>query len=90
MRLSYPSETKPFFLTSEFILSFLAWLGLLITTTTNDDVGARFFWMWTVLLLIGYMVSRGLAKSGIRSRSLDPREDPNLLRREGGHEHSHQ
>ena len=85
--MSYPSETKPFFLTSEFILPFLAWIGLLVTTTTNGEVGARYFWMWTMLLLIGYMISRGLAKSGIRSRSMDPRDDPTLLQR--GHQHSH-
>jgi hypothetical protein len=83
-RPSYPIETKPFFLTSEFVFPFLAWIGLLITTLTNDTIDARRFWELTVALLIGYMLSRGIAKSGTKSRSWDPREDPNLLRRGGG------
>ena len=78
---SYPIETKPFFLTSEFVLPLLAWLGLLITTLVNDTIDARRFWYMTVALLIGYMLSRGIAKSGTKSRSWDPREDPDLLRR---------
>jgi hypothetical protein len=83
-RQSYPIETKPFFLTSEFVLSLLAWFGLLITTLVNDTIDARRFWELTVALLIGYMLSRGIAKSGTKSRSWDPREDPGLLRRGDG------
>jgi hypothetical protein len=83
-RPSYPIETKPFFLTSEFVLPLLAWFGLLITTLTNDTIDARRFWELTVALLIGYMLSRGIAKSGTKSRSWDPREDPDLLRRDKG------
>jgi hypothetical protein len=60
------------------------WFGLLITTLTNDDIDARRFWELTVALLIGYMLSRGIAKSGTKSRSWDPREDPDLLRRGDG------
>jgi hypothetical protein len=82
-RQSYPIETKPFFLTSEFVLPLLAWFGLLITTLTNDTIDARRFWELTTALLIGYMLSRGIAKSGTKSRSWDPREDPDLLRRGG-------
>jgi hypothetical protein len=83
-RQSYPIETKPFFLTSEFVLPLLAWFGLLITTLSNDTIDARRFWELTTALLIGYMLSRGIAKSGTKSRSWDPREDPDLLRRGGG------
>ena len=83
MRPAYPIETKPFFLTSEFVLPLLAWLGLLITTLVNSDIDARRFWYLTIALLIGYMLSRGIAKSGTKSRSWDPREDPSLLRRGG-------
>jgi len=83
VRPSYPIETKPFFLTSEFLFPLLAWFGLLITTLVNDTIDARRFWELTVALLIGYMLSRGIAKSGTKSRSWDPREDPDLLRRRG-------
>ncbi|MGB8005107.1 MAG: hypothetical protein WCF27_12710 [Gaiellaceae bacterium] len=89
-RPSYPIETKPFFLTSEFVLPLLAWFGLLITTLSNDTIDARRFWELTTALLIGYMLSRGIAKSGTKSRSWDPREDPDLLRRgsgDSGHNH---
>lgn len=85
MRPAYPIETKPFFLTSEFAFPLLAWFGLLITTLVNDTVDARLFWELSTALLIGYMLSRGIAKSGTKSRSWDPREDPDLLRgRRGG------
>jgi hypothetical protein len=85
-RPSYPIETKPFFLTSEFVLPVLAWFGLLITTLSNDDLDADEFWVLTTILLSFYMLSRGIAKSGTKSRSWDPREDPDLLRRGGGAE----
>jgi hypothetical protein len=89
MRPSYPIETKPFFLTSEFALPLLAWFGLLITSLVADDVDARLFWYLTTAMLIGYMLSRGIAKSGTKSRSWDPREDPDLLRRGKGGDGNH-
>ena len=74
-RPNYPVETKPFLATSEFGLAILAWLGLLITTLTNDDIDARLFWILTTIILSFYMLSRGIAKSGTKSRAWDPRED---------------
>jgi hypothetical protein len=74
-RPNYPVETKPFLATSEFGLAILAWLGLLITTLTNDDIDARLFWILTTVILSFYMLSRGIAKSGTKSRAWDPRED---------------
>ena len=70
-----PIETKPFFLTSEFVLGLIAVIGLLVTAATNHTLGARFFWVWTSVILAAYMLSRGIAKAGTRSRSYDPRED---------------
>jgi hypothetical protein len=46
-----------------------------------DAVGTSDFTILTVILTFGYMLSRGIAKSGTKSRSWDPREDPDLLRR---------
>jgi hypothetical protein len=83
-RPTYPIETKPFFLTSEFLLGVLAFLGLLITSLISDSIDARAFWTLLTVLLSFYMLSRGIAKSGTKSRSWDPREDPELLRRSGG------
>jgi hypothetical protein len=71
----HDSETRPFFVTSEFLVFMLLLMGLAITAGSSDSVDARFFWQWGTLASIAYMISRGLAKSGTRSRSWDPRED---------------
>ena len=71
----HDSETRPFFVTSEFLLLVLLIMGLGITASQSPSIDARFFWEWTTLACIAYMLSRGFAKSGSRSRSWDPRED---------------
>jgi hypothetical protein len=81
MRRQHPIETKPFLLTSEFGLLALALIGLFITTIADNSVDSRAFWTYATVLLSAYMLSRGIAKSGTKSRSWDPREDPDLLRR---------
>ena len=50
------------------IVFVLAVLGVLIASATVDksDFGAQEAWFYVTLLTIGYMVSRGLAKSGSR------------------------
>jgi uncharacterized RDD family membrane protein YckC len=77
-RTAYTSETKPFFLTSEFVAFVLLLMGLGIATMTTDDLGPRWFWTLVTATTIGYMLSRGIAKSGTRSRAHDPREDIDL------------
>ena len=71
----HDSETRPFFVTSEFLLLVLLIMGLGITASTSASMDARFFWEWTTIASIAYMLSRGFAKSGTRSRAWDPRED---------------
>jgi hypothetical protein len=71
----HDTETRPFFVTSEFLVYVLLLMGLGITASTSDSVDARFFWEWATLATIAYMLSRGFAKSGTRSRAWDPRED---------------
>ncbi len=73
-RRQYPIETKPFFLTSEFGGVVVAIVALLITAAANDSVDARLFWILTTALVSAYLLSRGIAKSGTKSRSFDPRE----------------
>ena len=65
-------ETKPSFKTTELIVYVLTVLGVLIAswvTDVNED-GQRFSayqgWFLVTLLTIGYLISRGLAKSGSR------------------------
>ena len=75
-------ETKPSFKTTELIVYVLAVIGVLIASYTVGDGagndGGDYFaadkaWWYITLLTIGYMVSRGLAKSGSRSSDADPR-----------------
>ncbi len=68
-------ETKPFFLTSEFWACVAVIAGLGIAAGTSDDIDARLFWLVTAAITIGYAISRGIAKSGTKSRSWDPREE---------------
>jgi hypothetical protein len=77
-RREYPIETKPFFLTSEFVGSVLAILGIAITAAASDAFGAWRAWILITAIVVGYMVSRGIAKSGTRSHSSDPRENVDL------------
>lgn len=74
MRRQYPIETKPFFLTSEFVGAVLAIAGVAITAAASDAFGAWRAWILITAVLVGYMVSRGIAKSGTRSHADDPRE----------------
>lgn len=71
----HDSETRPFYVTSEFLVYVLLLMGLAITASTSESIDARFFWEWATLASIAYMLSRGFAKSGSRSRAWDPRED---------------
>jgi hypothetical protein len=69
------TETKSSYKTTELIVYVLAVLGVLIAALFVDG-GADGFntadaWRYVTYLTVGYMVSRGLAKSGSRN----PRED---------------
>ena len=87
-RREYPIETKPFFLTSEFVGSVLAIVGIAITAASSDAFGAWRAWILITAIVVGYMLSRGIAKSGTRSHSSDPREnlDLNWSRGDSGNE----
>ena len=69
------TETKASFKTTELIAYVLAVLGVLIASAMVDasDFGAQEAWFYVSLLTIGYMVSRGLAKSGSRDFNDDDR-----------------
>jgi len=62
------TETKASVKTTELIVYVLGVLGVLIASAIVDasDFGAQEAWFYITLLTIGYMVSRGLAKSGSR------------------------
>jgi hypothetical protein len=81
-RTAYTSETKPFFLTSEFLVFVLFLMGLGIATGTEESIDPRMFWILATVATSFYMLSRGIAKAGSRSRAYDVREDVDLGRRE--------
>jgi hypothetical protein len=74
-RQIHDSETRPFFVTSEFLVFVLFLMGLGIAASSSPSIDARFFWTAATAISAFYMLSRGIAKSGSRSRAHDPRED---------------
>jgi len=65
------TETKAAFKTTEFFAFIAVLVGVLIAAAVIDETdaggfGARQAWLYVTLLTVGYMVSRGLAKSGSR------------------------
>jgi hypothetical protein len=89
-RRVYPIETKPFFLTSEFVGSVLAIVGIAITAAASDAFGAWRAWILITAITVGYMISRGIAKSGTRSHADDPREHFDLPWGRDQHQHSYE
>ena len=75
LRPQWPVETKPFFLTSEFWGAVIACVGIAITAASSDAFGSWRAWVLITAIVVGYQLSRGIAKSGTKSRSWDPRED---------------
>jgi len=57
-------ETKEFFRTSEFAVATLGVLGLALTTVILDAFTAHDAWPLMTFIIIGYVISRGLAKAG--------------------------
>jgi hypothetical protein len=63
------TETKASFKTTELIAYVVVAIAVLIASAIADsgsDFGAQEAWKYVTFLTIGYMVSRGLAKSGSR------------------------
>ena len=70
------TETKASFKTTELFAYIGAVVAVLIAAAVIDNsdaggLGARQAWLYVTILTVGYMVSRGLAKSGSR----DPYDD---------------
>ena len=75
MRRGGGDETKPFFMTSEFLTIAGTIAALAIGALAADNFDAPEMWRLITYTAIGYMIARGLAKAGSRSRSWDPRSD---------------
>ncbi len=64
-------EAKPSFLTTEFYSFIAAVAAILIAAQQADNFEAPRAWTLVAAVVIGYMVSRGLAKSGSAHRDRD-------------------
>jgi hypothetical protein len=68
----FSTETKAAFKTTEFIAYVVILIAMFIASAVVDNgddgqgFGASSVWLYATLLTIGYMISRGLAKSGSR------------------------
>ncbi|HEX2160955.1 MAG TPA: hypothetical protein VHF88_03950 [Thermoleophilaceae bacterium] len=78
------TETKSFFKTSEWWAYVVVLIGILIAGNSieGEEGGADIFaadkvWLYVTLLTIGYMLSRGIAKSGVRDPYWAERGDSN-------------
>jgi hypothetical protein len=65
------TETKAAFKTTELLAYIAAVVGVVIAGAVVDSsdsasLGARHVWLYVTILTVGYMISRGLAKSGSR------------------------
>jgi len=65
------TETKAAFKTTEFYAYLAASAMVLIAAALTDEddaggFGARQAWLYFTILTVGYLISRGLAKSGSR------------------------
>jgi hypothetical protein len=65
------TETKAAFKTTELIAFVAAVAAVLIAAAVVDNadgggLGAKQAWLYVTILTVGYMISRGLAKSGSR------------------------
>ena len=78
---AHEDKTKPSWKTTELYLYLAAVIGVLIASqvvgsNTRNSNGSDYFaadkaWLYITLLTIGYLVSRGLAKAGSRTRDVD-------------------
>src|SRR4051794_1085874 len=81
------SEPKPFFMTSEFLATLLGVTAIAITAGVAEDLDSRLATALIAGLNAFYTLSRGIAKSGTRSRATDPRDELDFNR---SHDHSHE
>jgi hypothetical protein len=73
------TETKSAFKTTEMIAYVVAVAGVLIAAQVVDNsdpgsLGARQAWLYVTILTVGYMISRGVAKSGSRDPYTEDRD----------------
>lgn len=74
------TETKASFKTTEFIAYLAVIIGIFVAgavtkagSNSNDVFRASQVWLYAAIVTVGYMISRGLAKSGSRETYTEDR-----------------
>jgi len=84
------TETKQAFKTTEFWAMVVVIVGILVAAATikggdtapgTDEFIAKQAWLYVAIVAVGYMISRGLAKSGSREPYDGDRDDRDPPRR---------
>ena len=75
-RAARTPETKPFFLTSEFLVWLLITIALAIAGAVvggddGDDFPASLVWILITVLSFAYIISRGISKAGTKYSGRD-------------------
>ena len=78
-RMSNRDETKASFLTTELYILLATIAGILVAVAQADNFDASRAWTLIAALAIGYMISRGLAKSGSAHRDRDGERNDGVL-----------
>ena len=65
-------------MTSEFLATLICIIGVAITAAVAADLDSHRAMPLIAGLVAAYTLSRGIAKSGTRSRATDPRDDIHL------------
>jgi hypothetical protein len=60
------TETKASMKTSELFVFVAGVVAVLVAAQVSGEFGAKDAWFFVTLMAVGYLVSRGLAKSGSR------------------------
>jgi hypothetical protein len=60
----FTTETKPAYKTTELIVYAAAVIGVIVTGLIVEELDVNRTWLYLTILTVGYLLSRGLAKSG--------------------------
>ena len=78
------TESRPFFLTSEFVAALAAIAALAIAALVDDALDASLLWPLATAVVVFYLLSRGFAKTRTPSSGHDPRDRLRVLDRGRG------
>ena len=72
------NETRPASRTTEFMIWAAVVVSLIVAMVTVEHFGPNHGWLYVSIVTAAYIVSRGLAKSGVHHRGSDLRTDQDV------------